>query len=523
MELEEAEDEEKDTSTNQYSCVANAKDGGKVRWMCNKGLRLGKQILVAGFVATSAPIVLPPVVVASAIGLAVSMPYAFFLASHACTQCLMSKLLPRPTPQNRKLCFQPNVDIIYTDKEAQEDAMDVIQHNGSREEKALKEDTTRGESNVVQPMSESNGVSIEGVGKIDNKVEEFKTPFEATNVTSVVLEEFQDQAIEGDIEEAELQRETKGLLEKIRDEGRTDRYVEGNIGGVVNESDQDIGPVVEDMEVTHDSRNRFLIEGTKGDLRKEKDPYVGEEMLHLRKGKSRDNLLEGKEVDNTNDSQKSMVETSEQLDGSHFQCETVPDENVGDLPIEMQVYNISIDEESCEVVCEKSDTHIVPEEELKPLPDGTTLQKGKLDNVTSDLLNEETEFYECNETMDPSDADAREIASESALDLFDEKRIDHDAYTIDLQEESSIVDGHTDSMEVVSNEESIWKEIHMIRKIVGYEGTIQASCADELRALYIFTGVEPPTFLNENSCHPQEIKEKLHFLMSIVGIKSNVP
>ena len=50
-------------------------------------------------------------------------------------------------------------------------------------------------------------------------IEEFKTPFD---VTTVVLEESEDQAMEGDIEEAELQRETKGLLEKIRDEARTD-------------------------------------------------------------------------------------------------------------------------------------------------------------------------------------------------------------------------------------------------------------------------------------------------------------
>jgi len=76
-------------------------------------------------------------------------------------------------------------------------------------------------------------------------------------------------------------------------------------------------------------------------------------------------------------------------------------------------------------------------------------------------------------------------------------------------------------LQVILDEEDIWKQIHGIRKVVGYEGTIQASCAQELKALYIFTGVEPPAFLNENSNDPIEIKEKLHFLMSIVGIKSH--
>ena len=44
--------------------------------------------------------------------------------------------------------------------------------------------------------------------------------------------------------------------------------------------------------------------------------------------------------------------------------------------------------------------------------------------------------HELNEGMYPLDAEAREIANESALDLFDGNQIDHDeyAYTIDLNE-----------------------------------------------------------------------------------------
>ncbi|KAK8464763.1 hypothetical protein PHAVU_010G077946 [Phaseolus vulgaris] len=75
--------------------------------------------------------------------------------------------------------------------------------------------------------------------------------------------------------------------------------------------------------------------------------------------------------------------------------------------------------------------------------------------------------------------------------------------------------------QVVLEDENLWKQINVIRKIVGYEGRKEASCADELKALYIFTGVEPPTSLHENSIHPLEIKEKLQFLMCILGIKSN--
>ncbi|KAH1229886.1 hypothetical protein GLYMA_10G170100v4 [Glycine max] len=127
--------------------------------------------------------------------------------------------------------------------------------------------------------------------------------------------------------------------------------------------------------------------------------------------------------------------------------------------------------------------------------------------------------------MYPLDAEAREIANESALDLFDGNQIDHDeyAYTIDLNEGSSNVVRHTNSMqvlvssveeesrpskcssaenhvcpsqEVVLGEENIWKKMNMIRKIVGYEGRMQASCSDELKALYMFTGVEPPNLFS---------------------------
>ncbi|KAJ1409306.1 hypothetical protein SESBI_22817 [Sesbania bispinosa] len=569
MELEETEDEE--WNIRSYSSEPNANSGGKVNWVFKKGLTLGKQILMAGFVASSAPLVVPPLVVASAIGLVVSMPYAFFLASHACTQNLMSRLLPRPTPQGPPLLGDIDITHInkerpYLEYETKRDIemADAIQHQGSKkdssdylceeeEDKGLpqKHDNVKlgaeiGDGMEGHQRGESNRegtiIEFESLDKVDNEIEEFKTSFE---VTTVVLEECWNQAKEGDIDEAEMQRETKGLLEKIRDEGRTDRrgeYVEG-IQGVTNESDQKIGPVVENMEVALEDKVSL---GTEGDMRNEEDPKLCEEMLQSRNDNNEDTIcndvesgepvrgfLEGKEVDNANDLQRPMAESSELLDGRCFQNETIPAEPIGDLLLEVQVYNISGPEDSSEVTSEKTDMY-----------------EGKLDNNISDSVNQELQLHEYNEVMDSSDADAREITHESGLHLCEEKGIDPDVntYTIDLHEESSnvMIDGCTDHMEVlvssveqeskpsecssdnniicpteevVFNEENIWKQIHVIRKIIGYEDTTKASCADELKALYIFTGVEPPTFLKENSCDPAEINEKLQFLMSIVGIK----
>ncbi|KAL5195892.1 hypothetical protein HKD37_20G057640 [Glycine soja] len=557
MELEEAEDEEWYTTSSKYSFKNNAGNGCKVRrWLLKRGLCLGRKILVAGFLASAAPVVVPPLVVASAVGIVVSMPCAIFLASHACTQSLMSKLLPRPTPQDtllrEEMCFQPGNDVIHTYEEEQVLVYEIKRdiemvgvqclkngenmtsgsECGPQEEDATDgiEGHSRGETNGVQVQLISGDKNV-----VVTMIEEFKTPFD---VTTVVLEESEDQAMEGDIEEAELQRETKGLLEKIRDEARTDmtrergEYVEGICGGA-NESDKKFGPAVEDMEVAWEDTHSGIVEE---DLGKEQDPNVCEEMLHSRNDESKDTMLEGKVFDNTNDSHKPMAEPSELL---------IPAEPIGDLPIEALAYNISVEEDSSENI----DIHIVAKEEQEPPPDcPTILQNEKLDNNNSDFENQESQLHELNKRTYPLDAEAIEIANEGEVDLFDGKRIDPDecGYTIYLHEGSSKVDGHTDSTEVlvssveeesrpsecssgenivcpsqevvVLDEEKIWKAMNIIRKIVGYEGRMQGSCSDELKALYIFTGVEPPTGTLDD---PAEIKEKLHFLMSIVGIKSN--
>lgn len=73
-------------------------------------------------------------------------------------------------------------------------------------------------------------------------------------------------------------------------------------------------------------------------------------------------------------------------------------------------------------------------------------------------------------------------------------------------------------MQVKLEEEKIWEQINAMRTIVGYTTTPQPSYAEELKALYVFTGVEPPAS-SKNPADLADINEKLHFLMSIVGVK----
>ncbi|CAI8584492.1 unnamed protein product [Vicia faba] len=549
MDLEETEDEDRDTiitSTSQNWSESDANCGNKVNCMLERGLKVGRKMLAFCFVASSVPLVVPGFLVASAIGLVVSVPCCFFLLSHRCTQNVMSKLLPMPSLSPQDVCFKQDIDVtsINKDDEAKSDSeiVDIVDvneetmildndcehgvvkeefepelshHSGDANNVIHDDEKTEGylsgESSEERLMS--RGTIMEGF----DETEELKAPFEFGDA-GVVLEECEDEVKEGDIEEEEMQKETKGLLEKIRDEGRNDMR---GISSGLSENDQDIGQVVENMEEKQDL-------GTDGEMWNQEASKLYEETVQSINDDSKDivcndgescettrGILE-LEDDGLNDSKKPVDETSELLDGRSLQ-----DEPIGDLMKEIHVLEA---EDSSEV------------EKLEP--------------AISYLMNQETELSEYNKRMNSSDADARKIADEIEFHLCDENKIDAEAYscTIDLHEEPSnvTVDMHTDSMkvlvsseelestsskcsseknfvcpsdEVLFNEESIWKQIHTVRKIIGYEGTIQASCSDELKALYIFTGVEPPIFVKENPFDPAEINEKLHFLMSIVGIK----
>ncbi|XP_039134399.1 uncharacterized protein LOC120271791 [Dioscorea cayenensis subsp. rotundata] len=66
------------------------------------------------------------------------------------------------------------------------------------------------------------------------------------------------------------------------------------------------------------------------------------------------------------------------------------------------------------------------------------------------------------------------------------------------------------------NEEKIWEEIYALRTITRYQGDLHMSCVEELIALYIFAGVEPPTYLKD-SPKLKEVNDMLLFLKSLIA------
>ncbi|KAJ0234435.1 Uncharacterized protein HA466_0274560 [Hirschfeldia incana] len=74
---------------------------------------------------------------------------------------------------------------------------------------------------------------------------------------------------------------------------------------------------------------------------------------------------------------------------------------------------------------------------------------------------------------------------------------------------------------VLYSEEQIWAKMEKLRKTVGYSVARSTTYSEELKALYMFMGVELPTLMmlekeNQDIAH---VSESLCVLMSVIGIK----
>ncbi|PWA92964.1 hypothetical protein CTI12_AA068190 [Artemisia annua] len=176
---------------------------------------------------------------------------------------------------------------------------------------------------------------------------------------------------------------------------------------------------------------------------------------------------------------------------------------------------------------------------------------GTQEKLISDMSNGPTEdaiLETKKEHLTNLNADAREIGDESGLDLFDDNNTsiyfeileagdeakkntfndDVDFMAIpafrqplletDKAQSASKVYTKMSSREDILDDEKIWEKLGAMRAIVGYKAPSQPTCIRELKALYVFTGVEPPASYKGDS-DLDEVNAKLKFLMSIVGVK----
>ena len=136
---------------------------------------------VAGFVISSAPVVLLPLMVVSAIGLACSVPCGIFLASYVVTQKLMSKLLPIPSniPEEK-----------YGGEEARVEGDNVVEN---QEEELIRRAEMKPESDEKVNEEEKSSKEIAEICKRDvgsfggKLVGRNKSLYESDDMTSTFL------------------------------------------------------------------------------------------------------------------------------------------------------------------------------------------------------------------------------------------------------------------------------------------------------------------------------------------------
>lgn len=438
------------------------------------GLNIGKKMVVTGVVISSAPFVLPPLMALSALGVAFSVPAGFAFATYACSEKLMDKLLPMPSPpplvEDGVMSTTEEEDRFYRDDvgKGYEEDEDI-----DAEEREFEGDTRKEIEMRIELVEEDNS-------KIDD--------YDRAPVNEIVEEdrykedigEYKDEEIPlniSGISDEEMRRETMGLIEEMRNEGKYDQ----------DKQDISAEETIKENVATREIPINDVSEN-KGDsilfvIPEEVKPE--EDAKGAMKGST------------SNDASSNL--TSVGIEGTN--------EKVSETKPQVEKKRV--------VQVKTSGDHNATDVRLETSSDKT---KGAL------VI---------------SDADARETADESGLDMFDhvtpspdqtgvsarktsagvhEAPIEPKGPAPECAETTSNQDTTAGSGKVKSIEEKIWEQIHAMRTIVGYKVAPQSSAAEELKALYIFTGVEPPAS-SKGPVDPTDINEKLHFLMSIIGVK----
>lgn len=365
---------------------------GKVSWLLDKGWGIGKKILVTGALISSAPFVLPPLVVTSAIAFACWVPSGVVLASYACSEKLMSKLLPYNSTtegsNNEEEEFEYAEEGVEADvgehldveEKPKWEGINGVKIEGSRDE--YKDNV------LLDENAASDGVEVLVFNVIEGEEEFGVTPIE---VTSVVLEGSEGQEKVSDfVEEEELVKETRGLLEEIRDEGNANnagamekRYA-GEIEQREEETDELIGSHVEETQGAVENKIT--------------DADVG---LEKPTGETEDGVpKESEEIEDRGS--VSEIKSADETFGAEKPIEEIKIVN-NILEAEMPMAETRIGVRVVSTIVEEKHAPGINKEAV-------VVQAGRVE-------------HNINENVVSTNADAREIADESGLHLFDEKNV----------------------------------------------------------------------------------------------------
>ncbi|XP_074321113.1 uncharacterized protein LOC141657698 [Silene latifolia] len=529
----------------------------KMRSIWRKGVSLGKKMVFTSLVVSSTPFLLPPLVALSAIGFALSLPAGFVIATYACTDKLMNTLLPMPS---KPLYLESGT--MSSDEEEYKRYDDEVDKGYEEDD---DEDVGVGVNELEEDKRKELEKRIELTKEDDRDIRDDRRlmpfPRDEQDTRMGVTEIVEEGGYEEDV------AEYMDSEEQILDSTAIPAIVEG-----IREAEDDISLMErEGIEMPKDSLRAFLVEV--GGRNEDNVEQVTEELVFVPPRDARDDDLKNKDLANI-DQDELRNETTGLL-------ERIRDEGCNELKQQTSSEKGKSNEieqnggiEIKDMRKERGDKKLsVIPEEVKPVAgvvggEGQTVyeknEKGNEagisqaqlviertvvvnvkpsgDHTTTDV-HQGTGLDEKIGTLILSEVDVMEVADESGFNEVPDQLVDSFNRGEDLAPEGPIdvsIDYHEIRIESMPksqhdetgvdrestadidkdsvNEEKIWEQIHAIRTIIGYKTTPHASCVDELEALYVFTGIELPDS-SKDAVDLGDVNEKLHFLMSVVGVK----
>ncbi|CAI9090923.1 OLC1v1025814C1 [Oldenlandia corymbosa var. corymbosa] len=467
-----------------YPCSSGEEDEckSKVSWIWNRGINLGKKVMITGVAISSAPIVLPPLVFVSALGFAASVPFGVLLASYTCTEKLMNKLLPMPVPSQS-----------WESESFLMDESDQFGGGFGMEDEVHKQ---------MADLREDIEMRIE-------LVEEGEIVYEDERLKDKGYEEDVGEYLEGGDEVSFSSMEAKpegGFVEEIDkkpliEESKNDEKPSPEVKRVIviagedkkmNDDVMKPDELVVVSRVVKIDEQPAEISTPESQSRKEETTAVVE--------KKKD------EVENTDESgkknKKKNKHHSKKLHKLLGKKEDKNEENVeakkGDEPVTKSVV--------------PNDTRSGP---ASPKPAGA---QGSATNGQHHEQDRKTAGAELKSSgLKVTAADEKKGRTTSNP----EKKGTDAAGVVHKPKQPSTVPemvAAKSPKKMILSEEKIWDQINALRVIVGYTTSRHKSCIEELKALYIFTGVEPPSSFDK-ATNLEETADKLQFLMSVVGVK----
>ncbi|KAL0452279.1 UNVERIFIED_CONTAM: hypothetical protein Slati_1206000 [Sesamum latifolium] len=488
----------------------------RLGWVLSAGLSLGRKLVIAGVVVSSVPLVLPSLVVISALGFAFSVPFGVVFASYACTQKVMSQLLPSPAPPI------PTMEAGLADEEAEE------------EEEELDDE---------KPVVFVNGVGTDaGIG--DSAME--------TDDYAVVAQELGETA--QDDARFTLPISQVGTDDFVEGEGKNNVENREDGGKVLEEKDEQVERILTRVKGKAKDKKRRA----KGMKPAKEENFDGIRVPQKRKepnGDEEHEKLSGKKMELL----ESRISTENNLkvdvEGKKERVEVIGQETSRDDPSSV----LSEKEQTGE------DERVMPRNEdldvKQVLPEGDrdALVIDDAGNVDGSIEKEHEpmslkEMQDGQRVKDDAVADASykmDEGTNTTLENNNQSRmvaddggysvevaavtgtpaLKHDeAAPVELKREKMLVQDivvyilmrrahlNLSPLQELSRDEDIWKKIDAIRVIVGFNAPRRVSYVEELKALYLFTGIEPPS-TSVDSSDTAEFSNKLNFLMSVIGLK----